>query len=83
MIAGFGEMRTFVGRIDPGTGEIKEIFPSDKDAREELCHGSSPGRPDGRIVYCVHGDPSDSDGTLAFDQSRKTFQRAGLGMSTR
>ena len=54
MISGFGEMRTFVGRIDPGTGEIKEIFPSDKDAREEL-YMAPAWSPDGRIVYCVHG----------------------------
>jgi Tol biopolymer transport system component len=54
MISGFGEMRTFVGRIDPGTGAIKEIFPSDKDAREEVF--MSPAlSPDGKTVYCVHG----------------------------
>ena len=54
MISGFGEMRTFIGRIDPGTGEIKEIFPSDKDAREEL-YIAPAWSPDGQIVYCVHG----------------------------
>ena len=54
MISGFGEMRTFIGRIDPGTGEIKEIFPSDKDAREEL-YMTPAWSPDGQIVYCVHG----------------------------
>jgi Tol biopolymer transport system component len=54
MISGFGEMRTFVGCIDPGTGEIKEIFPSDKDAREEL-YMAPAWSPDGQIVYCVHG----------------------------
>jgi len=54
MISGFGEMRTFVGRIDPGTGEIKELFPSDKDAREEL-YMTPAWSPDGQIVYCVHG----------------------------
>ncbi|MFO7734494.1 MAG: tetratricopeptide repeat protein [Candidatus Aminicenantes bacterium] len=54
MISGFGEMRTFIGRIDPGTGEIEEIFPSDKDAREEL-YMSPAWSPDGQIVYCIHG----------------------------
>jgi Tol biopolymer transport system component len=54
MISGFGEMRTFIGRIDPGTGDIKEIFPSDKDAREEL-YMAPAWSPDGQIVYCVHG----------------------------
>ena len=54
MISGFGEMRTFIGRIDPGTGEIKEIFPSDKDAREEL-YMAPAWSPDGQIVYCIHG----------------------------
>ena len=54
MVSGFGEMRTFIGRIVPGTGEIKEIFPSDKDAREEL-YMSPAWSPDGRIVYCIHG----------------------------
>ena len=54
MISGFGEMRTFIGRIDLGTGDIKEIFPSDKDAREEL-YMAPAWSPDGRIVYCIHG----------------------------
>jgi Tol biopolymer transport system component len=54
MIAGFGEMRTFVGRIDPGTGEITELFPGDKDAREEI-YMAPAWSPDGKIVYCVHG----------------------------
>jgi len=54
MISGFDEMRTFIGRIDPGTGEIKEIFPSDKDVREEL-YMAPAWSPDGQIVYCIHG----------------------------
>jgi len=54
MISGFGEMRTFIGRIDPGTGDIKGIFPSDKDAREEL-YMAPAWSPDGQIVYCIHG----------------------------
>ena len=54
MISGFGEMRTFIGRIDLGTGDIKELFPSDKDAREEL-YMAPAWSPDGRIVYCIHG----------------------------
>ena len=54
MISGFGEMRTFIGRIDLGTGDIKELFPSDKDAREEL-YMAPAWSPDGLIVYCIHG----------------------------
>jgi Tol biopolymer transport system component len=54
MISGFGEMRTFVGLIDPETGAVKEIFPSDKDAREEV-YMAPAWSPDGRIVYCIHG----------------------------
>lgn len=54
MVSGSGEMRTFIGLVDPGTWAIKAIFPSDKDAREELYMGPA-WSPDGRIVYCIHG----------------------------
>jgi Tol biopolymer transport system component len=54
MVAGSGEMRTFIGRVDLGTGAITAIFPSDKDAREEV-YMAPAWSPDGRIVYCVHG----------------------------
>jgi Tol biopolymer transport system component len=54
MISGIGGGRTFVGRIDPGTGATEEIFPTDKDAREEMFIFPA-WSPDGKTVYCVHG----------------------------
>ena len=54
MISGIVGKRTFVGRIDPGTGAIEEIFPTDKDAREEMFMFPA-WSPDGKTVYCVHG----------------------------
>lgn len=53
-VAGFDDKRTFIGRIDARTGDIKETFPSDKDVREEIFL-SPTGSPDGKTVYCVHG----------------------------
>jgi Tol biopolymer transport system component len=54
MVAGFGDKRTFIGRIDTRTGDIQEIFPSNKDVREEI-YLSPAGSPDGKTVYCVYG----------------------------
>lgn len=54
MFWGYQDQRTIVGRIDTRTGEIGEIFSSDKDARQEL-YVSPAWSPDGRIVYCVRG----------------------------
>ena len=52
MVSGFDEKRSFIGLIDTRTGNIKEIFPSDKDVREEM-YLSPAWSPDGRTVYCV------------------------------
>lgn len=53
VVSGFDEKRSFIGRIDTRTGDIQEIFPSNKDIREEmyLCPVWSP---DGGVVYCIH-----------------------------
>jgi Tol biopolymer transport system component len=53
MISGFDEKRTYVALIDTRTGDIRDIFPTDKDPREEM-YLSPALSPDGRIVYCVH-----------------------------
>lgn len=53
MISGFDEKRSFIGRIDTTSGDIQEIFPTDKDVREEM-YLSSAWSPDGQTVYCVH-----------------------------
>jgi len=53
MISGFDEKRTYVVRMDTRSGDIQEIFPTDKDVREEM-YLSPAWSSDGRTVYCVH-----------------------------
>jgi Tol biopolymer transport system component len=53
MISGFDEKRTYVARMDTRTGDLQEIFPTDKDVREEM-YLSPAWSPDGQTVYCVH-----------------------------
>ncbi len=53
MISGFDEKRTYVARMDTRTGDIQEIFPTDKDVREEM-YLSPAWSLDGQTVYCVH-----------------------------
>ncbi len=52
LVGGFRDMKSFVGSIDAETGRTKELFPTDKDVRQEL-RLSPDWSPDGRIVYCV------------------------------
>jgi Tol biopolymer transport system component len=52
LVGGFDEMKAYVRRIDSRKGTTKEVFPTDKDAREEL-HISPDWSSDGRSVYCV------------------------------
>jgi len=52
LVGGFDEMKTHVRRVDSATGTTKEVFPTDKDLREEM-YVSPDWSADGRTVYCV------------------------------
>jgi len=52
MIAGFDEKSTSVAMIDTRTGDIRDVFPTDKGPREEM-YLFPVLSPDGRTVYCV------------------------------
>jgi len=52
LVNAFDQQKTHVRRVDPVTGTAQELFPTDKDAREEL-HLSPDWSPDGGTVYCV------------------------------
>jgi Tol biopolymer transport system component len=52
LVNAFDHQKTHVRRVDLMTGTAQELFPTDKDAREEL-HLSPDWSPDGRSVYCA------------------------------
>ena len=52
LVNAFDQQKTHVRRVDVVTGTAQELFPTDKDIREEM-HLSPDWSPDGRSVYCV------------------------------
>jgi Tol biopolymer transport system component len=52
LVNAYDLQNTCVRRVDLVSGNTRELFPTDKDIREEM-HMSPDWSPDGRSVYCV------------------------------
>jgi len=52
LVNAYDSQKTCVRRVDLVSGTTRELFPTDKNIREEM-HLSPDWSPDGRSVYCV------------------------------